>query len=125
MALKKIGFEESRLSPPSSSFTATTANAAAIYLKPPLPIAGIKYPKKTPVAAAGVYVSEQPAINEIPNGKRFPKTAPRDIINPTAAADICIPAAASKMPVSYFSFLFTELAISFNFNSPPSISIFM
>lgn len=94
---------------------ASTANKQARYLNALLCIAGIKYPINTPIAQAGVYVSEQPAISEIPKGNSLSKTTALEKTNPQIATKIWENAAKNNslgLKSSIFVDIFTT---SFNY----------
>ena len=60
-----------------------------MYLNPPLPTAGMKYPIKAPIAAAGVKVSELPAKKDNPKGNSLSITTALQAIKLTTAINMC------------------------------------
>ena len=68
---------------------ANIAKRQAAYLKPPLPTIGKIYPKKVPIAAAGVYVIGVPAKYEMPKGRSLSITGARVVKKPQSATKVC------------------------------------
>lgn len=94
------------------------ANKHARYLKALFFNIGIKYPINTPIAQAGVYVSEHPAINEIPKGSSLSKTTALEKTKPQITIKIWENAAKNNsfgLKSSIFVDIFTT---SFNFYHP-------
>ena len=84
-----------------------------MYLKPPFETAGKKYPKKAPIAAAGVKVTELPATIDNPKGSKRPKTTPLEAAAPARPTIICPADANASSRKVKFSILFDILTISF------------
>ena len=100
----------------AKSRSAIIASTAVVYLNVPLSSGVIKYPKNTPVAAAGAYTAGIPAISESPKGTSLSAITAREAISPVMTESACHATAQARSLLLPSAFAGAFLVTSFNFN---------